>query len=91
MLNHVNSKETFLFEKSTFRREDGVNDDVVFYGPSTQVRSVLARSITDDTLFLGRPRLLAVNQYYVHILSSVAGKCPSRISGRERMAVEIIS
>ena len=33
----------------------------------------------------------AVYQYLVHILSPVTDNCPSWISGRERMAVEIIS
>ena len=38
---------------------------MVFYGPSTQVRSSQALPVIDDTLILGKLSLLAVNQYIV--------------------------
>ena len=59
---------------------------LAFYGPLTLLRSFPVRSVNLSTLFLDKPY-----QYLVHILSPVTDNCPSWISGRERMAVEIIS
>ena len=58
---------------------------LVFYGHSTHFRSFRARSVNLAILFLGK------YQYLVSILSPVTDNCPSWISGRERMVVEIIS
>ena len=53
---------------------------------------VMSRSVYITTLFLGRLRhKQLLNQYVVHILSPVTDKWPIWISGRERMAVEMIS
>ena len=63
---------------------------LVFYGPSTHFRSFRARSVNLATLFLGKPpgkftSLPVLNT----ILSPVTDNCPSWISGRERMVVEM--
>ena len=64
---------------------------MVFYSPSTLFRSYWAQSVNLSTLFLDKPPSQFVNQNLVHILSPVTDNCPSWISGREKMVVEIIS
>ena len=61
----------------------------MFYGPVNQTGSCRAWSVYLATRLLGRlsPLLTSI----VHILSPETDKCPSWISGRERMTVENIS
>ena len=64
---------------------------LVFYGPSTLFRSFRVLSVNLSILFLGKPPRQLNYQYLVHILLPVTDNCPSWISGREKMALEIIS
>ena len=60
----------------------------VVYGPSTHFRPFRARSVNLATLF-PRQASNAVYQYLVPFLSPVTDNCPSWISGRVRMVVEM--
>ena len=61
------------------------------YGPVNPMGSCRALSVYLTTLLLGRLSPLKGLNSIVHILSPETDKCPSRISGRERMTVENIS
>ena len=65
--------------------------NLCFYSPVNTLRSCRAWSIILSTLFLDRlpKRLTSTKCPYSH--SPVTDKCATWISGRERMAVEIIS
>ena len=73
------------FQENLFRSNEIIS---IFCPPLFRKRpinnySLLGVSVNLTTLFLGRLRpFKAVNQYFVHILSSVTDKCPSCISGR---------
>ena len=60
-----------------------------FYSPVNTVEIMLSQSINLFTLFLGR--LSPLNTVLVHILLPVTDNYPSRISGRGRMTVEMVS
>ena len=65
-----------------------------FNVPVNNLTMVMSRRSVGLTIFfLGRlrPKRLTNRTYLVHILSPVTDNCPSWISGRERMAIEIIS
>ena len=63
---------------------------LLFYGPSTHFRSIRVRSVNLSTLFLGKPHRQFTSTWF-KFFSPVTDNCPSWISRRERMAVEIIS
>ena len=63
-------------------------DVLVFYGPLTHFRSFWARSVTHTVT---GQAFKAVYQYLMHILSAVIDNCPTWNSGRESMAIQIIS
>ena len=62
-----------------------------FYCPVNPMGSYRARSVYLTTRLLGRLSPLKQLTSIVHILSPETDKCPSWISGRERMTVENIS
>ena len=75
---------TQRFSCSSIHRSDmNVVVVLVFYGPSTQFRSFQLWSVNLSTLLLDKP------PRQVYILSPATDNCPSWISGRERMTVEI--
>ena len=65
--------------------------DLQFYGPVDTIRSSQMWSVILSTLFLGRLPKRLTSKYLLPILLPVTDSCPTWISGRKRMIIEIIS